>query len=755
MLKSHVQASFKKIRINGKKCTKKINPKMSSLIDERNKLVKSSLSDIEKIQVEKLEKTISSMQAEDNYLLIMKNFKRFSDNPENINLQEIWKILKTIGPKHGSTLPIAKKDHKGVLISDPKEIKKLLAKEYRQRLRSRPLRPDLIDLKQRRKDIFKMQMKLAEGTSSKPWIMKDLNNALRDLKNKKSRDHAGYVNEIFKHGVIGINLKQSLLLMFNKLKLNKLIPSFMQFANITTVPKRGSLTLLENERGIFRVDITRSILMRLIYNEKYPVIDSNMSDSHMGGRKGRGCRMNIIIVNGIIHDIIKSKHALPALFGIFDYSQMFDSIKLQQAISDIYEAGLKDENLSLLYQANKEIYMAVNTPGGLSERQMIEDSVLQGDTWGSLLASVQVDDIGQECAEAGHGYRYKNILPIGMLGLVDDIIGITEPGFKAQMLNAFLNIKTAEKGLQFGVKKCKSMLIAKNTENILNSSLCVDKWNLEHRVEPSGDTTLVESYGGQVEIEKCSEQKYLGFILSSSGDNMANIRSIRNKSIGTIRKIFSKLNSLHLQKYYFECGILFMNIMLRSSILYACETYYNLKENEIRQLERIEESFMRQLLKTKKGCPIYQMYCEFAQIPARFDIYKIQLFFLKNILDEEEDSMISKFFHLQVENPVKGDWASSCSSTLKKLDINLSLEDIKQMSVNIFSCLVKKKCKESAYKYLMKKRGSKGKEILYSEKFEMAEYLMPNSELKIEDQLKIFEIRNRMTDIRSNFCSKK
>ena len=73
--------------------------------------------------------------------------------------------------------------------------------------------------------------------------------------------------------------------------------------------------------------------------------------------------MNLFIVNGIIHDIIKSKHALPALFGIFDYSQMFDSIKLQQAISDIYEAGLKDENLSLLYQANKEIYMAVNTPG--------------------------------------------------------------------------------------------------------------------------------------------------------------------------------------------------------------------------------------------------------------------------------------------------------------------------------------------------------------------------------------------------------
>ena len=37
--------------------------------------------------------------------------------------------------------------------------------------------------------------------------------------------------------------------------------------------------------------------------------------------------------------------------------------------------------------------------------------------------------------------------------------------------------------------------------------------------------------------------------------------------------------------------------------------------------------------------------------------------------------------------------------------------------------------------------GRKGKEISYSEKIEMAEYLMPNSELTIEDQQKIFEIR--------------
>ena len=180
--------------------------------------------------------------------------------------------------------------------------------------------------------------------------MNDLDKALANLKNNKSRDHAGYVNELFKSEMIGSDLKKSLLLMFGELKIRKLIPMFMRYSNITTVPKKGSLTKLENERGIFRVDLVRSILMRIIYNDKYPEIDKNMSDSQMGGRKGKGCRNNIFILNGIIHDVLQSKTMKPVLLQIYYYAQMFDSIDLQQAISDVYEAGLQDDNLSLVYK---------------------------------------------------------------------------------------------------------------------------------------------------------------------------------------------------------------------------------------------------------------------------------------------------------------------------------------------------------------------------------------------------------------------
>ena len=217
-----------------------------------------------KIEVEEIEKAISRIEAEESRELVMKNFKRFSDDPENIDLQVVWKVLKNISPKFQSSTPTAKLNHKGKLISNSNDLKKLLAKEYKQRLQSRPSRPDLGDLKERRNEIFEMYLKLAENTPSAPWTMADLDRALSCLKNNKSRDHAGYANELFKSGVIGSDMKNSLLLMFNRLKFEKLIPSFMRYANITTVPKRGSLFILENERGIFRVNIIRSILMRMV-----------------------------------------------------------------------------------------------------------------------------------------------------------------------------------------------------------------------------------------------------------------------------------------------------------------------------------------------------------------------------------------------------------------------------------------------------------------------------------------------------------
>ena len=68
-------------------------------------------------------------------------------------------------------------------MSGPTEIKKLMAKEYRKRLRTRPIRPDLEFLKISKKKIFEMKTKIAEAEESPHWDVNDLEAALSNLKN--------------------------------------------------------------------------------------------------------------------------------------------------------------------------------------------------------------------------------------------------------------------------------------------------------------------------------------------------------------------------------------------------------------------------------------------------------------------------------------------------------------------------------------------------------------------------------------------
>ena len=116
---------------------------------------------------------------------------------------------------------------------------------------------------------------------------------------------------------------------------------------------------------------------------------------------------------------------------------------------------------------------------------------------------------------------------------------------------------------------------------------------VKYEESSTGEAILTEHYLGQSEIESTKSQKYLGFVLSSTGDNMANINAIKKKAIGVVKTALNKLNSLNLKFYYFECSTILLNVLVRSSISYESELYYQLKENEVRQLERIEEQFMR------------------------------------------------------------------------------------------------------------------------------------------------------------------
>ena len=129
VLKVHCKKSFKKIRIK-RKTIKPVNKSLARLIDKRNKLIKEGAS----LELDEISKAVAVFEADEIRSQIMKNFKFYSENPENISMPKMWKLLKKLSPKFSPTIPTAKRNHKGKIISGSKEIKKLLATEYQNRL---------------------------------------------------------------------------------------------------------------------------------------------------------------------------------------------------------------------------------------------------------------------------------------------------------------------------------------------------------------------------------------------------------------------------------------------------------------------------------------------------------------------------------------------------------------------------------------------------------------------------------------------
>ena len=68
----------------------------------------------------------------------------------------------------------------------------------------------------------------------------------------------------------------------------------------------------------------------------------------------------------------------------------------------------------------------------------------------------------------------------------------------------------------------------------------------------TGEMELFENYTGKVNNKQCDRQRYLGFIISNSGNSLFNIYALRKKSIGINCSIFTKCNALKVQNYYFE-----------------------------------------------------------------------------------------------------------------------------------------------------------------------------------------------------------
>ena len=269
----------------------------------------------------------------------------------------------------------------------------------------------------------------------------------------------------------------------------------------------------------------------------------------------------------------------------------------------------------------------------------MKERVLQGDTWGPVFASKQVDKFGKEMLDESSSFMfwYKSIVPIPLLAQCNDVLGISEAGFKSVQLSSFLNVKAADKHSQFGASKCKSMIVSRKAPaDFLIPKLKVDSWSKEI----DENNIIKEVFEGKLPIENVETFVYLGAVISNDGSNLPDILRKRNKAIGTQKEILKLLKNLG--PYTFVCARTYFLSLIRSSILYSGETMVSITEEEYRTIERFEESCLKEYLNTPRTCPTYFIYLMYAIIPARNQIHRMKLSYLHYIMQQPQYSILGQ-----------------------------------------------------------------------------------------------------------------
>ena len=270
------------------------------------------------------------------------------------------------------------KDEFGNLLTNKKEILDATVKHYTNVLRNRPIKDDLQNHQTEREELATKRMELASKNVTPDWDMEELEVVLKYLKKNKSKDALGYIYELFRPEVCGEDLKLAILKMMSLIKQKQEFPECLELCNISSIFKRkGNKNEFGQYRGIFRVLIFRAILERLIYNDEYSIIDQNLTDSNVGACKNRNIRDNLFVVTAILNSVKKGSEEAVDMCA-YDVEKCFIALWTFECINDLFEAGLQNNKLTLLFKININAQVAVKTTQGMTDRVNIGNMIMQG-----------------------------------------------------------------------------------------------------------------------------------------------------------------------------------------------------------------------------------------------------------------------------------------------------------------------------------------------------------------------------------------
>ena len=179
-------------------------------------------------------------------------------------------------------------------------------------------------------------------------------------------------------------------------------------------------------------------------------------------------------------------------------------------------------------------------------------------------------------------------------------------------------------------------------------TLLIDDWKLK-KVKEKENTLIKDNYEGKVPIDTVESHMYLGECLQINGSNSKNIEMKLSKGKGIISEILLILDKIYFGPHYFHALKMMRQSLLVSILTFQSEVWFNVMENDLKDLESLDSLLLSQALRTNSKTSHCMMLLELGMEPIRYHVMKKRILYLHHLLTNGANKLVGIVMNEQLK----------------------------------------------------------------------------------------------------------
>ena len=252
-------------------------------------------------------------------------------------------------------------------------------------------------------------------------------------------------------------------------------------------------------------------------------------------------------------------------------------------------------------------------------------------------------------------------------------------------------------------------------------------------------------------MKESKQEKYLGDQISCSGKIKATIEDRAAKGYGIVTEILAILDEIPLGSYRLDMGLKLRQAKLINGILFSSEGWQGLGKDDLKVLEKVDESLLRALLQSHPKTPLEFLYLETGAVKISHIVSCRRLIYLQTLLLREDEELTKRILREQERNPSPGDYSVLVKNDCDKLGMVYD-ENFVITKRDEYKTFIKKNIRKNAFSELQNRKQELSKiKVIKYDSLEIQPYIK-SSLFSNDDVGLLAALRSHMVSgIRCNF----